>query len=296
MKQRIIYALGFFDGMHLGHQALLTACKTLAAKTGCKAGLVSFDLHPETKISGVAPQLLCHEADRTRLFYRFGAEEIVYFPFTDNFRKTPWQEFLQMLQRDFSAAGFVCGDDFRFGYLGEGNPELLQNYCKEKGLYAQVVPEQTLDGIRISSSHIRQLLQNGDLDTANRYLGHRHILSGTVISGQKLGRTIQIPTANLDIPAHVLLPKTGVYACKATTEDGAAYMAVTNIGTRPTVNGGHVTVEAWLLDFSGLLYSQTLTLEFYKYLRPEQKFASLGELQAEIRKNAAETREIFQNN
>lgn len=295
MKEKTIYALGFFDGVHLGHQALLTACKQLAKENGCQSGAVTFDLHPETRISGAAPKLLCHGANRSKLLYRFGAEDIVFFPFTDNLRKMPWQEFLQILQRDFSAAGFVCGDDFRFGYQGEGNAQLLQNYCKEHGLSCAVVPEQTLDGTRVSSTHIRKLLKNGDVETANRFLGHRHILSGIVVEGQMIGRSIEVPTANLDIPEHVLLPKNGVYACKATTQDGETYLAVTNIGVRPTVAGNSVTVEAWLLDFDGYLYGQELTLEFYKFLRPEQKFDSLEELKAEIEKNAAQTRKIFKN-
>ena len=295
MRDKIIYALGFFDGVHLGHQALLSACKQLAEKHGCKAAAVTFDLHPETRLSGAAPKLICRLPDRSRLLMQFGADTFVGFPFTDSLRKMPWLDFLKMLTEQFGAVGFVCGDDFRFGYQGEGNARLLQDYCKQQGLSCAVVPEQTLEGKRISSTHIRQLLKNGDIETANRFLGHRHILSGLVVEGQMLGRTMDIPTANLDIPEEVQLPKNGVYACKATTQDGETYLAVTNIGFRPTVKGDHITVEAWLLDFDGYLYGQELTLEFYKFLRAEQKFDSLEELKAEIQKNAAQTRKIFEN-
>lgn len=295
MTEKTIYALGFFDGVHLGHQALLSACKQLAEKHGCKAAAVTFDLHPETRLSGAAPQLICRLPDRSRLLMQFGADTFVGFPFTDRLRKMPWQDFLKMLTEQFGAVGFVCGDDFRFGYRGAGNANLLQDYCKQQGLSCAVVPEQTLDGTRVSSTHIRKLLKNGEIETANRFLGHPHILSGIVVEGQMLGRTIDIPTANLDIPEEVLLPKNGVYACKATTQDGKTYLAVTNIGSRPTVAGDSVTVETWLLDFDGYLYSQELTLEFYTFLRPEQKFDSLEELKAEIQKNAAQTRKIFEN-
>ena len=295
MKERTIYALGFFDGVHLGHQALLSACRRLAAENGYLAGAVTFNLHPETRLSGAAPALINRLPDRSRLLNRFGADTFVSFPFTDSLRKKTWQEFLQMLQEQFGAVGFVCGDDFRFGYEGQGNAQLLQAYCKEEGLACAVVQEQTLDGTRISSTHIRQLLKDGNIETANRFLGHPHTLSGYVVEGQMIGRTIDVPTANLRIPAYVQLPKNGVYACKATVEDGTTYLAVTNIGTRPTVDGDHITVEAWLLDFTGSLYSQDVILEFYAYLRPEQKFSSLEELKAEIQKNAAETRKLLEN-
>lgn len=293
-REKTIYALGFFDGVHLGHQALLSACKQLAEKISCKAAAVTFDLHPETRLSGAAPQLICRLPDRSRLLMQYGADTFVSFPFTDSLRKMPWQKFLKMLQEQFGAVGFVCGDDFRFGYQGQGNAQLLQEYCKENGLSCVVVPEQTLEGKRVSSTYIRQLLKNGDIETANRFLGHPHTLSGFVVEGQMIGRSIDVPTANLEIPEEVLLPKNGVYACKATTQEGETYLAVTNIGCRPTVEGDHITVEAWLLDFDGYLYGQDLILDFYAYLRPEQKFASLEELKAEIQKNAQKTREILE--
>lgn len=289
----IIYALGFFDGVHLGHQALLAACQSLAAENGCKTGAVTFDLHPESRISGAAPRLLCTAADRNGLLQQFGAATVVTLPFDDNLRKMPWRDFIRLLRTNYGAAGFVCGDDFRFGYQGQGNANLLQEYCKEKGLPCAVVPEQLLDGVRVSSTHIRALLERGDVETAGRFLGHPHTLSGTVVSGRKLGRTIGVPTANLEIPQENLLPKNGVYACKASV-NGKIYPAVTNIGTRPTVGGHHVTVEPWLLDFEGDLYGKELTLQFYGFLRPEQKFDSLEELKAEIQKNAEKTREILE--
>ena len=130
------------------------------------------------------------------------------------------------------------------------------------------------------------------MEGAAEFLGHRHILTGTVVPGYHLGRTIGIPTANLVLPKGLLIPKFGVYICRCIV-DGVRYPAVTNVGTRPTVNGSHVTVEPWILDFDGDLYGRELTLEFYKFLRPERKFPSLEELRGEIQKNAAETRKYF---
>ena len=190
------------------------------------------------------------------------------------------------------AAGFVCGDDFRFGFRGEGTALLLADFCRERNLPWAVVPAQTLDGIRVSSSHIRKLLEDGCMAQAVRFLGHPHMITGTVVAGRQLGRTIGIPTANIQLPQGVICPKHGVYACKAVV-DGQVYLAVTNIGNRPTVGGHHVTVEPWLLDFEGDLYGKELTLLFYEFLRPEKKFDSLGQLQAEIQKNAQKVRKIF---
>ena len=157
-----------------------------------------------------------------------------------------------------------------------------------------IVPQQELSGIRISSSHIRSLLEQGDIKEANRFLGHPHRLSGKVIAGKGLGHTWGFPTANLEIPEGLVELPHGVYACTATV-DGNTYGAVVNIGTCPTVGGEKVTVEAMLLDFAGDLYGKKLLLQFFDYLRPEQKFDSLEDLKAEIQKNAAQTRKILEN-
>ena len=191
------------------------------------------------------------------------------------------------------AVGFVCGSDFRFGCRGEGNAQKLQAFCRERRLDCAIVEQQLLENVRISSTCIRGLLEAGDLAGAAKFLGHPHTLTGTVTTGRQLGRTIGIPTANLPFPENVVALPYGVYACKAFTKAGA-YLAVTNIGSRPTVGGHHVTVESWLLDFSGDLYGTEMTLEFHAFLRPERKFASLELLGAEIRKNAEQTRKFFE--
>ncbi len=292
MKERKIYALGFFDGVHRGHQALLGACVRLAEETGSNPCALTFDTHPQSLVKGVAPMLINTPHDRRLLLEQFGMAGVSTLHFDEKTRNMPWQDFFRYLTEDLNAAGLVCGNDFRFGRMGEGNAELLQAACTEKGIPCVVVPEQTVDGIRVSSTHIRGLLESGDMEKAALFLGHPHILTGTVVSGRKLGRTMGIPTANLLIPQGLVTPKFGVYACKAVTEAGE-FLAVTNIGTRPTVGGHRVTVEPWLLDFAGDLYGKELTLTFHAFLRPEQKFSSLEELQEEIRKNALQTRKLL---
>ncbi len=286
-----IYALGFFDGVHLGHQALLKECCRLARELNMQTSAITFQRHPLSAFTADPPLLINSAPDRETLLHQFGIENIHSLPVTNKVMSTNWQDFLLQLTEK-GAAGFVCGNDFHFGSKGEGNAEKLQIFCRERNLPCVIVPQQNLDGIRISSSHIRSLLESGDIEIANRFLGHPHILSGAVVPGKQLGRTIGIPTANLLVPRELLTPRFGVYAtlvCFA----GEKYPAVTNIGIRPTVEGQGITVEPWILDFAGDLYGKEICLEFHQFLRPEQKFDSLAALQQEIFRNAEQTRAIF---
>ncbi len=289
MEQKTIFALGFFDGVHLGHQALLAACRRLADDAGCTAGVVTFLGHPDALVSGIAPKLINTPDDRERLLKSYGMERLVALPFDKSLMEMPWQDFFRLLTTEYGAAGLVCGEDFRFGFRGEGNASRLQTACAEAGIPCAVVPAQKLDGITVSSTHIRSLLETGAMEQAVRFLGHPHILTGSVIPGKQVGRTIGIPTANLTIPEGCVIPRFGVYACKI-----LGHPAVTNIGTRPTVNGSGITVEPWILDFDGDLYGQDITVEFYAFLRPETQFFSLEALRQEIIKNGEQTRRYFE--
>ncbi len=292
MKQTIC-ALGFFDGIHIGHAALLAACRRLAAQQGCEAAVVTFASHPDTLVRGETPKLINTPRDRDWLLKeKFQMDTVITLPFDEAMHAMPWEVFLGMLEEACGAAGFVCGEDFRFGSRGAGNGALLADYCGKRSLSCAVVPEQAIDGIRVSSTYIRRQLETGDMATAVRFLGHPHYLSGQVVRGHQLGRRLGVPTANLLLPEGLVMPKFGVYACRALV-DGSSYPAVTNIGTRPTVSGRGITVEPWILDYEGNLYDREIMLEFHRFLRPEQKFASLEELKAEILRNAQEARTLF---
>ena len=293
MNQKNIYALGFFDGIHRGHRALMEECRRLADENRCGAGVVTFRNHPDTLVFGQTPELLNTPKDREKLLKeRFHMDTVVELPFDRTMMTMPWEDFFQMLLEKYHAAGLVCGHDFRFGNRGEGDPEKLKKACREAGIPCTVIPEQLLDGQIISSTYIRSLIREGKMERAVEFLGHPHILTGTVIQGQHLGRTIGIPTANLALPEGILVPKFGVYACRVEI-DGRIYNAVTNVGTRPTVDGTGITVEPWILGYEGDLYGREITLEFYRFLRPERRFPSLGALVEEIRKNARQTEEFF---
>lgn len=290
MKETFICALGFFDGVHLGHGALLSACRRLADSQHCRAAAVTFANHPDGLVQGKVPALISSLPDRERMMKeRFAMDRVVTLPFDEALRTMDWEAFLKMLMQDYGAIGFVCGDDFRFGYRGEGDADRLARFCDERELPCWILREQKVDGERISSSRIRQFIEEGSMGSAVKMLGHPYILTGTVVHGQQLGRRLGFPTANVLLPEGVAAPKYGVYVC-ACVINGRRYAAVTNVGTRPTVGGKGITVEPWILDFAGDLYGKEITLEFYYFLRPEKKFPDLAALQQEIWANARETR------
>lgn len=287
-----IYALGFFDGVHLGHQALLKECVALADRLGCAPAAITFDRHPQSLFLPRTPKLISTLEDRLLLLHRYGMEAVEVLPVDKDVMSTPWEVFLEKLV-DSGGAGFVCGDDFRFGDHGRGSWKTLEEFCRRRNLPCIILPEQSLDGIRISSSYIRRQIETGDMATAVRFLGHPYTLTGQVVRGQQLGRTLGIPTANIRLPDSITPPRFGVYACRCLAE-GVWYPAVTNIGTRPTVSGTGVTVEPWILDYSGDLYGSRITLEFHRFLRPEEKFPDLDTLRTRIHQNAAQTRQLLE--
>lgn len=294
MTERKIFALGFFDGVHLGHQELLTQCCRVAEELEAQPCAITFDSHPQSLFLEMPPKLINTKQDRVSLLERYGMELVRAYPVIKEVMSLPWQEFLGELVSS-GAVGFVCGTDFRFGNRGEGTARKLKDYCESQNLACSIVGDRLLQGVRVSSTHIRDLLEVGEMEAAVRFLGHPHILSGEVVGGRRIGRTIGVPTANLVLPEEVIVPRFGVYACKACF-GGREHLAVTNIGNRPTVEGSHVTVEPWILDYTGDLYGKTIRLEFHSFLRPERKFASLEELRREIQKNAEQTREFFGKN
>ena len=195
----------------------------------------------------------------------------------------------------YGAVHLVAGHDYHFGYKNQGDPRLLQEKCRELGMGCDIIQKVEQDGITISSTYIRTLIAQGEVERADQFLGHPHTLTNRVAHGKKIGTTtLGFPTVNLLIPQGVIVPAYGVYATRVWF-DGQCRCAVTNVGVRPTVedNDGHVTVEGFILDFDGDLYGHEIRMEFYKYLRPEQCFPSMDALAAEIRRNAQQTRDYF---
>ena len=291
-----VIALGFFDGVHKGHGALLRTVAQAADRLGAMPCAFTFDRSPTAAITGQTIPLLSSVEDRVWLMRRYyGIEEVIVAPF-DGMQKMDWQDFVsEYLQKELGCVHVVAGHDFHFGYMGKGNPQRLQEKCRELGMGCDIIQKVEQDGITISSTYIRTLIAQREMERADQFLGHPHTLTNRVAHGKKIGTTtLGFPTVNLLIPQGVIVPAYGVYATRVWF-DGQCRCAVTNVGVRPTVedNDGHVTVEGFILDFDGDLYGHEIRMEFYKYLRPEQKFASMQALADEIRHNAQQTRDYF---
>lgn len=285
-----VIALGFFDGVHLGHGDLLARAAAVAAERGWRSAALTFDRSP-----GKDGRLLTSVADRTRLIRSlYGLDEVIVLPFTDDFKHLAWEPFLEGLVRDRGAAHLICGWDYRFGFMGRGTPELLQGWCAARGLHCDVIPPRVIDGVTVSSTYIKALIEAGDVEAAARFYGHPHSLTGTVRTGRGLGHTLGFPTANLLPDPALLLPRDGVYAVRCAVNQGTVLRltsqsenrplidGVCNVGIRPTVDGQERTVETWLADFDGDLYGRELTVEFCRFLRPEQKFPDLEALRRQV--------------
>ncbi|MDD3346737.1 riboflavin biosynthesis protein RibF [Oscillibacter sp.] len=295
MKEKVI-ALGFFDGVHLGHAALLRRTAEEAAARGVTPAVFTFDRPPKEVVTGIPCPLINSPEDRRALVSRlYGIRDVIMVPFDQEMMTTPWQAFVtEILVGRYHAVHLVAGHDHHFGHKNQGSPELLVEKCRELGLGCDIIPQVEVGGIVVSSTYIRRLVELGQIERANRFLGHPHVLTQTVRHGRRLGHTIGIPTVNLTAPPHVLIPSHGVYATRVTLPGGDSYAAVTNVGTRPTVNNGtDITVEAWLLDFEGDLYGQTVQVEFYRRLRDEVRFDSLDALKGQIHADAEATRRFF---
>lgn len=297
MKQRVI-ALGFFDGVHLGHGALLRRTAEEAKARGCTPAVFTFDRPPKEVVTGIPCPLINSPEDRKDLIRRlYGIEDTLMVPFDREMMSTPWDAFVtDILAERYHAVHLVAGHDHHFGHKNQGSPELLREKCAELGIGCDIIPKVEVAGITVSSTYIRKLVGLGQMERAAAFLGHPHTLTSMVRHGRGLGSSRLFPTANLSIPAHLLVPSHGVYVTRVTLPDGQSYAAVTNVGTRPTVNNGtDVTVEASLLDYEGDLYGKTLRLEFFRRLRDEIRFDSLDALKTQIASDAETTRRYFQD-
>ena len=288
-------ALGFFDGVHIGHGALLRRARELADARGCTAEAVSFDRHPDTLVFGQPVSLLTTPAQREALMRGlYGIDALHVLHFDRAMMAMPWEDFLRdVLVGQLHAEYVVCGDDYRFGAGGAGDAERLRAWYEARGLGCEVIPRVRLDGEIVSSTRIRDLLLKGDAAGAERLLGHPHLISGPVIFGFQKGRTIGIPTANVAFAPDLLVPAYGVYAASAETE-GKRYGAVVNIGVHPSVGALPAPVlEAHLLDFDHEIYGKPLSVYLHRQLRPEKTFPSIEALREQIAVDCAQVRNFL---
>ena len=291
-----VIALGFFDGVHIGHGALLKKTAERAKELGCTSAAFTFDRAPKEFVTGIPVPLLTSPQERGELIRElYGINEVIVAPFDRAMMTMPWQDFLEkLLLERCGAVHLVAGHDYHFGFKNQGTPEILRDYCAAHGIGCDIIPKVEYQGTTVSSTHIRGLIEAGEVERAAEFLGHFHRMSGTVEHGCGIGAKRLFPTANLIPRGAFIVPARGVYATKVTLGSGETYPGVTNIGTRPTVSDGDsVTVETYLIDFSGDLYGRRIRVEFCRRLRGEQKFASTQALHDRIVQDIGQAKEIL---
>ena len=284
MAERTVIALGFFDGVHIGHGALLRKTVERARELNATSAAFTFDRAPKEFVTGVAVPLLTGVDERRALIRElYGIARTIVAPFDNAMMTMPWRSFLELLVSRHGAVHLVAGHDYRFGYKNEGTPDILRAWCAEHGLGCDIIPKVEFHGVTVSSTHIRALVEAGDMAGAAAFLGHPYTVIGTVKHGKHLGTEELFPTVNLMPEPWRVLPRFGVYAVRVMLDDGTVYPGVTNVGIRPTiVDDNRVTIETNLIDFDGDLYGKELKIEFLRYLRGEKKFSSMAELHAQI--------------
>jgi len=289
-----VIALGNFDGFHLGHQAVVGRAVQRGAHERRPVIVATFDPHPVRHFRPDTPPFRLTTLDqRERLFAHAGADAMLVFRFGDQLASTTAEDFVgKLLAEQLGAAGVVTGEDFTFGKGRGGNAEVLRELGAKHGIEAETVAPVLLDGERISSGRIREALQAGDPGAAIRLLTRPFAVEGEVVHGDKRGRALGWPTANLELHNY-LRPAYGIYAVRVTLEDGSEHDGVASLGVRPTFDPPRELLEAVLFDFDGDLYDRTIEVALHHYLRPEAKFDSVEALKSQMDADAAQARELL---
>ena len=289
-----VVAIGNFDGVHLGHRAMIAETVRLAREQAVPAVALTFEPHPVAILRGSAPPALTTTERKLELLAACRLDATIVFPTDWAFLQlTPEEFFDRIVRQTLQAGGLVEGPNFRFGHNRAGDIETLHRLCEAAGLKFAAVPAVQIDGRTVSSSQIRQAITRGDIPTANAMLGSEYRLRGHVVEGAKRGRTIGFPTANLERVA-TLLPPEGVYAGRAWVS-GTAYAAGLNLGPNPTFAEQARKLEVHLLDFTGDLYGQTLDVDLLVRLRDTRPFPNVDELKVQLTRDMTQVREHTQS-
>ena len=296
--QETFVTIGTFDGVHIGHQQILHKLVSEAKKANKKSVLLTFFPHPRMVLQKEASiKLLNSIEERAELLAKTGLDYLIIHPFSIEFSRLKALDFVRdILVNQLNTSKLIIGYDHHFGKNREGNIEQLTEYSHMYDFSVEEIPAQDIDSVAVSSTKIRRALGEGDLETANSYLGYNYVLKGKVISGEKLGSKIGFPTANLELAEdYKLIPKIGAYVVKSIINDKEVY-GMMNIGNRPTVNGNYQTIETNFFNFSADLYDQEIKIELLHFLREEQKFDSVDDLVNQLQKDEKTSRAFIKNN
>ena len=297
--QNSVVTIGTFDGVHIGHQAIFKAMRAMAEKTGGPTVVVTFYPHPRQVLNIEVDSLrfICTQEDKIKKIEEFGIDYVVVIPFTKEFANTPSEQFItNFVVEKLHPAMLVVGYDHHFGKNRMGDYEMLCRLGYQYGFSVERIEAQDIEDVAVSSTKIRKVLSEGDVKTARELLGYPYSVSGTVVVGNRIGRTIGFPTANIEVPKeYKMINKAGVYACRATV-DGVTYDAMANTGLRPTIGDrseGDFILEVNLFNFDSDIYGHFLRVEFIDRIRDEVKFNGLEELKEQLHQDRQKAVEIL---
>ena len=294
-----VLTVGTFDGVHLGHRKIIARLHDLAKAINGESVIFTFDPHPRKIVAAAETnlRLLTTLDEKIELFEQSGIDHLIIYPFTSEFAQLSYEQFVeQILVGQIHTKSLVVGYDHKFGKGRKGDFELLKNLADRLGFQIEKLDVLLMNESSVSSTKIREAIQIGNFDTANAFLGYPFTLHGTVVEGQKLGRQIQFPTANIEASdPDKIIPGYGVYAVQAKVLN-QTFQGMLNIGSRPTVNhnADHRSIEVHLLNFDADIYGEHLELIFFRKLREEQKFESLDALKEQLAKDKVDTLSFFQ--
>ena len=278
-------ALGSFDGLHLGHLSLIEKVKELANKNHGNSMVFTFKNHPRDLIRlNEKVELLMTNNEKINILQKANIDILAFRTFNENIMKMQPEDFIKWICKDYNVKGIVVGINFKFGYKNLGDIEVLRKYKQEYNYELVVMEPYKMDGDIISSTRIRRELVAGNIDKVNKMLSRPYSLSGKVIHGKKLGRTIGFPTINMEINPSKIIPAKGVYYTNIII-NGEIFKGITSVGNNPTVNGENLTIETYVLNFNNEIYGEEVTLYFISKIRNEIKFNSINELKEQLEKD-----------
>ncbi len=295
VQEPTVVTLGKFDGLHRGHEKLMSSLLAYKNKHQLASVAFTFDIPPRNRIDDVASRVLTTNEEKEYIFGSSGIDYLIECPFTAEVMSMEPKAFIEWIATSLHMKCVVVGDDFHFGHKRAGDYHTLKQYEQEYG-YETIVVEKMKDNNRdISSTYVREEIAAGNLKKANELLGYHYFIKSEVVHGKKLGRTIGVPTINMVLPENKLLPPNGVYLTEVEVE-GKTYVGVTNVGCKPTVSDSNmIGVETYIVDFNQSVYGDCILVSFVEFIRPEIKFASVEELKQQMESDIDTALKYYEN-
>lgn len=290
-----VMTLGKFDGLHRGHELLMETLKNKSAEEGYKAIVFTFDIPPRSHVEKVETKVLTTNEEKHIIFEESGVDYLIECPFTEKVMCMEPEVFIKWIVDSLSVKCIVAGKDFRFGYKRAGDYKVLKEFAPKYGYEVIIIDKMQDSGRDISSTYVREEIAKGNIKKANHLLGYEYFVKSKVVHGKQIGRTIGIPTINMQLPREKLLPPFGVYVTRVMVGE-KWYMGVSNVGCKPTIEGNNpIGVETYIIDFCQDLYDKVITVKFLEFIRPEKKFDSIEELKEQMTEDIVQAERYYRN-